>query len=43
MAHPEPTVVAVGVDTHKDAHVAGTKDRLGRLLGQVTIPASARG
>jgi len=31
------------VDTHKDLHVARTKDELGRGLGEITIPASAKG
>jgi transposase len=33
----------VGVDTHKDLHVARAKDELGRALGEITIPASAKG
>jgi hypothetical protein len=32
----------VGVDTHKDLHVARVKDELGRGLGEITIPASVR-
>jgi len=35
--------VIVGVDTHKDVHVAFAKDELGRGLGQMTIPASEAG
>lgn len=35
--------VTVGVDTHKDAHVARAKDGLGRRLGQITVPASVGG
>jgi transposase len=35
--------VIVGVDTHKDVHVARAKDELGRALAQITIPASAKG
>jgi transposase len=35
--------VIVGVDTHKDVHVARAKDELGRALGQMTIPASIKG
>jgi transposase len=31
------------VDTHKDLHVARAKDELGRGLGEITIPASAKG
>ncbi len=41
MAHPSGVVV--GVDTHKDLHVARAKDELGRGLGELTIPASAKG
>ncbi len=41
MAHPSGVVV--GVDTHKDLHVARAKDELGRGLGEITIPASAKG
>ncbi|HEX9124695.1 MAG TPA: IS110 family transposase, partial [Actinomycetota bacterium] len=33
----------MGVDTHKDLHVARAKDELGRTLGEMTIPASATG
>lgn len=33
----------MGVDTHKDLHVARAKDELGRGLGEITIPASAKG
>jgi transposase len=43
MTHPEPTRVVVGVDTHKDAHVARAKDSLGQLLGERTVAASIRG
>lgn len=43
MPHPGPTRVIVGVDTHKDLHVARAKDTLGRLLGERTVTASARG
>jgi hypothetical protein len=35
--------IVVGVDTHKDLHVARAKDELGRGLGEITIPASAKG
>ena len=31
------------MDTHKDLHVARAKDELGRGLGEITIPASAKG
>ena len=43
MAEAEPRRVIVGVDTHKDVHVAMAKDELGRALGHMTIPASAKG
>ena len=43
MTRPERTRVVVGVDTHKDIHVARAKDSLGRLLGERTVPASIRG
>jgi transposase len=35
--------VIVGVDTHKDAHVAIAKDEMGRHLGELVIPASPSG
>jgi transposase len=38
-----PSGVIVGVDTHKDIHVAMAKDGLGRRIGEITVPASARG
>lgn len=43
MAQRGPARVIVGVDTHKDVHVASAKDELGRALGQMTITASAKG
>jgi transposase len=43
MAHRSPSGIVVGVDTHKDLHVARAKDELGRGLGEITIPASAKG
>jgi transposase len=43
MAHRRASSVVVGVDTHKDLHVARAKDELGRGLGEMTIPASAKG
>jgi transposase len=43
MAHRRASGVVVGVDTHKDLHVARAKDELGRGLGELTIPASAKG
>jgi transposase len=35
--------VTVGVDTHKDSHVAPAKDQPGRGLGQIGVPACLRG
>ena len=40
--HERPRVV-VGVDTHKDVHVARAKNHLGRLLGEKSIPTTAAG
>lgn len=36
-------MIAVGVDTHKDAHVAVALDDLGQLLGELVIEASISG
>jgi transposase len=35
--------VTVGVDTHRDVHVAAVVDHTGRLLGTQVFPASTRG
>jgi Transposase len=43
MAQPAPPRVTVGVDTHKDLHVAAARDQLGRRLASTTVPASATG
>ena len=43
IAQLEPVRVTVGVDTHKDAHVAVAKDHLGRHLGDNTIPTTPSG
>jgi transposase len=43
MAHPQPTRVTVGVDTHKDLHVAAARDQLGRRLGTTMAPATGAG
>jgi transposase len=43
IAHCEPTRVIVGVDTHRDAHVAVALDHLGRRLDQLEIPTTAAG
>ncbi len=37
------THVVIGVDTHKDLHVARAKDQLGRRLGERIVPATAAG
>jgi transposase len=36
-------VVTVGVDTHKDVHVAVALDGLGRRLGTLSVPTSPVG
>ena len=38
-----PVRVIVGVDTHKDSHVGHAKDGLGRDLGHLEVPTTARG
>ena len=43
LAQLEPVRVTVGVDTHKDAHVAVAKDHLGRHLGDNTVSTTPRG
>jgi transposase len=43
MAQIVASKVIVGVDTHKDVHVAAAKDQLGRLLGDVEIPTTPDG
>jgi len=43
VAHLEQARITVGVDTHKDAHVAAAKDHLGRSLGTTTIPTTPEG
>jgi transposase len=48
MAHPTPrgtqiTQVTIGVDTHKDLHVAAARDQLGRRLATTQIPATSAG
>ncbi len=35
--------VVLGVDTHLDVHVAVVLDRLGRRLGELAVPTTARG
>jgi transposase len=38
-----PVPVTVGVDTHRDVHVAAVIDQTGRLLATQAFPASTRG
>ena len=43
---PQPTPgrdVTVGVDTHRDFHVAVGLDQLGARLGELTVPATRSG
>jgi transposase len=42
-AHAEPVGVTVGVDTHRDIHVAGARDQLGRRIGTTLIPTTPAG
>ena len=42
MPHPQ-RLVTVGVDSHKDTHVAAAIDQLGRLLGTTQAPTTQRG
>ena len=43
MADPQPPRVTVGVDTHKDLHVAAARDQLGRRLGTTQVQATSAG
>jgi transposase len=43
MAHTTPPRVTVGVDTHKDTHVAAARDQLGRRLGITMASATGAG
>ena len=43
IAQLEPRRVTVGVDTHRDAHVAVALDQLGRRLGQLEIATTRAG
>ena len=36
-------MIAVGVDTHKDSHLAVALDRLGQVLGELVVEAGAAG
>lgn len=40
---PVVTTVTIGVDTHKDLHVAVALDALGRRLAELSTPATAAG
>jgi hypothetical protein len=37
------TEVILGVDTHLDVHVAVALDHLGRRLGELSVPTTAKG
>jgi len=39
----EPIRVTVGVDTHRDIHVASARDQLGRRIGTTLIPTTPAG
>jgi transposase len=43
MAQPASSGVVVGVDTHKDTHVARAKDALGRRVGEQFVPTTPAG
>jgi transposase len=43
MAHTASPRVTIGVDTHKDLHVAAARDQLGRRLGTTMAPATRAG
>ena len=43
MAQREPTHVTVGVDTHRDVHVAVAVDQLGRQLDQIELATARAG
>jgi transposase len=43
MADPQPPRVTIGVDTHKDLHVAAARDQLGRRLATTQAPATRDG
>ena len=42
MTHGTARIV-VGVDTHADVHVAAALDLLGRVVGRLEVPTTARG
>jgi hypothetical protein len=43
IAQLKPTRVTVGVDTHRDVHVAVALDQLGRRLGQIELATTRAG
>ena len=43
IAQLEPTLVTVGVDTHRDVHVAVALDQLGRRLGEIELATTRAG
>jgi len=43
IAQITPTRVVIGVDTHKDVHVAVALDGLGRRIGSTTVPTTTAG
>ena len=43
MAHPPPPPVTIGVDTHKDSHVAAARDQQGRRLATTQVAATRAG
>ena len=43
IAQCEPTRVTVGVDTHRDVHVAVALDQLGRRLGEIELATTRAG
>jgi transposase len=45
-ANESPTTVSeviLGIDTHKDVHVAVALNQLGRRLGELNVPATTKG
>jgi transposase len=43
MAHIDPPTVTIGVDTHKDLHVAAARDQLGRRRATTQVPVTSAG
>jgi transposase len=42
-AEPKPLIVTIGVDTHRDVHVASARDQLGCRIGVRLIPTTPAG